>query len=105
MPTLSEFIRANNNSNQCGTYSLNNSNYSICKNTNWMNSIFSSSTGLWTMTPSNDSTSFVNYIQANGRILTDYVAVSSYDVLPVVILMPDTQLSGSGTQSDPYRLS
>ena len=101
MPTLSEFIRANNNSNQCGTYSLNNSNYSACKSTNWMVKSFSNSTGIWTITPS--ISGIINYVQANNRILTDSATVA-YDILPVIVLIPDTQLSGAGTQSNPYRI-
>ena len=101
MPRLSEYIRANSNIAQCGSYSLNNSNYSACKSTNWMVKSFSNSTGIWTITPSISGT--INYVQANNRILTDSATVA-YDILPVVFLIPDTQLSGAGTQSNPYRI-
>lgn len=101
MPRLSEYIRANSNIAQCGSYSLNNSNYSACKSTNWMVKSFSNSTGIWTITPSISGT--IHYVQANNRISTDSATVA-YDILPVIVLMPDTQLSGAGTQSNPYRI-
>ena len=40
LPTLSEYFRASSNKEQCGTFSLNNSNYSTCKNSDWMFNIF-----------------------------------------------------------------
>lgn len=94
MPRLSEYIRANSNIAQCGLYSLNNSNYSACKSTNWMVKSFSNSTGIWTITPSISVT--IHYVQANNRISTDSATVA-YDILPVIVLIPDTQLSGAGT--------
>ena len=39
MITASEYLRANPNTEQCGNLSINNTNKSTCKTTNWMYNI------------------------------------------------------------------
>ena len=64
LPTLSEYLRANSNKEQCGTYSLNNSNYSTCKNSDWMyiNDYW------WTLSPSSGGSSSVFIVSSIGSV-------------------------------------
>lgn len=99
--TVSEYLRANKNMQQCGTLSLNNTNKSTCLTTNWMYSIVPSAGFLWTVSAVSDSSNFVHYVYSYGNVASRYVN-SGYYVAPVVYLKSIITLSGSGTQTDPY---
>ena len=102
LPTVSEYLRANSNKEQCGTYSLNNDNYSTtCKNTTWMSSI-----NWWTLSPiSGDSNTLFN-VSGSGYVSYDYAVNTSYAVRPAITLSSKVQITGgTGTESDPYILS
>lgn len=104
--TASEYLRANTNKTQCGNLSLNNTNRSICKNTNWIYSLISSSNFLWTISPSTSSDDSVVSIYAlityAGYINNNY-ASNSYGVLPAIYLTQQTKIiGGEGSQTNPY---
>ena len=96
----SDYINANSDMNTCGTHSKYNSKYTTCSNTNWM---YISGTSWWFLSPDADASSFVWSVGSDGR-LYHYAARNSYRVRPAVYLTSNLFLSGSGTQSDPYRI-
>ena len=106
MITVSEYLRANTNTEQCETIGLNNTNRTTCKETNWMYSIVSSAGTFWTISPYASTSAAVftvngvsaGYIGSNGALL-------SYDVSPVVYLKSDITLIGDGSQGNPYVIS
>ena len=99
--TASEFIRCNSNKSSCGTLSLHNSNYSTCKNTNWVNK---NKIGWWTMTPSGNGNEIL--VANNDSTLTRHVSMAKYySYYPVVTLSSSVKITGgTGTQSNPYTL-
>ena len=105
MITVSEYLRANTNTEQCGNLSINNTNRAICLTTNWMYSIVPSNGYLWTISP-NDSGSnsvfFVSGFAGNAGRLSRGIVDTSGGVSPVLYLSSDISLSGSGTAGDPY---
>ena len=110
MITVSEYLRANTNTEQCGNFSLNNSNYSTCKTTDWMFNIVPSNGHLWTI--SHYASSIVNSVfsvlggSSDAGRLNHIVAFNSFvGVSPAVYLSSDITLSGSGTQSNPYKIN
>ena len=99
--SASEYLRANTNTEQCGNYKLNNTNYNTCKTTNY---IVPTSGYLWTVSPSASLTTDVLLVSGNGNVGYN-IANSSYNgVLPVLYLTSDIHLDGEGTQSNPYRV-
>ena len=102
LPTLSEYIRANSNKEQCGTYSLTNDNYSTCKNSDWMfNSDY-----WWTLSPTSGNSYNVFYVNNYGYVRFDYADYMSPTVRPAITLSSKVQITGgTGTASDPYILS
>ena len=100
LATASEVIRTNSNVNSCGTSSKNNSNYSTCKNTNWM----INGSPYWLVTPTTIAyASF--YCDKNGRILSDNVGDYRYRIVPTLYLKTSVQITGGdGSQSNPYIL-
>ena len=98
--SASDYINANSDMNTCGTHSKNNSNYRTCRNTNWM---YISGTNWWTLSPRANNSRFVFTVNDGGAV-DSYPAKYSYGVRPAVYLTSSLYLSGSGTQSDPYRI-
>ena len=96
--TISEYLRANTNATECGTFSLNNKNYEKCAATNWL---VQDRDTLWTISPMFDDTNVVFNIFTDGYISNNYVR-TKVGVTPVVYLSSGTTLRGSGTKSDPY---
>ena len=102
LPTLSEYLRANSNKEQCGTYRLNGSNYSTCKNSDWM----FNSDSWWTLSPISGSSSFVFLVNSIGYVYNYYADYTGYAVSPAITLSSEVQITGGiGTESDPYILS
>lgn len=99
--TVSEYIRASNNTEQCSNFNLNNDNYETCQTTNWLYK----NLDYWTITAlSTGLNNGVLYIN-NGKIegqSTDGFPSASRSVFPVLYLSSDITLSGTGTQQDPY---
>ena len=96
--TVSEYLRANTNIAQCETFSLNNSNSSTCKNTNWMvNGDF-----WWTLSPhSNSYSNNVWFVYSSGSV-DNANANASPGVRPSLYLTSNITLQGEGTSSNPY---
>ena len=102
LPTLSEYLRANSNKEQCGTFSLNRNNRSTCKNSDWM----FNSDDWWTLSPHSGFSYFVFYVFSIGGVNYYNARTTSYAVRPAITLSSEVQITGgSGTQSNPYTLS
>ena len=100
--TASEYLRANTNTELCGNFSLNNSNYSTCQTTNWL----SKGTMYWTISPNAGNSYRVFTVYNDGNLYHDKLDSSTtYAVLPAITLSSDISLSGSGTSGDPYRIN
>ena len=104
LPTLSEYIRANSNKEQCGTFSLNNDNYSTtCKNSDWM---FNSTLSWWTLSPNSDTSDALFYVDYDGSVYDGSAGNPNYAVRPAITLSSKVQITGGdGSQSNPYTLS
>ena len=102
LPTLSEYLRANSNKEQCGTFSLNNSKYSTCKNSDWMfnNDLW------WTLSPDSGTPSDVFDVTSYGSVYSRIARSTDRAVRPAITLSSEVQITGGiGTESDPYILS
>ena len=96
----SDYINANSDMNTCGTQSKNYANNTTCRNTNWM---YISGTHWYSLSPDSNSSSLVLYVRDKGSVNNSY-AYAYVDIRPAVYLTSSLSLSGSGTQSDPYRI-
>lgn len=108
MITVSEYLRANTNTEQCGNLSLNNSNISTCKTTDWMFNIVPSNGYLWTISPNASSRHSVFAVRGSSSDaggLANYGASDSRGVSPAVYLSSDITLTGDGSSSNPYVIS
>ena len=105
--TLSEYLRANTNTEQCGTFSLNNDNIETCLATDWMYSAVPSGGYMWTISPY-DITLF-NVFRVFGRntpgFVSSYRVSNASGVVPVLYLSSDITLNGTGTSGSPYVIS
>ncbi len=99
--SLSDYIKVNSDMETCGTYSTNNSSYTTCRNTNWM---YISGTNWWTLSPNAGNSNDVFRVSNDGSVRS-YNAQRSYGVRPAVFLSSSLRFSGSGSQSDPYRIN
>ena len=98
--TVSEYLRANTNKEECGNFSLNNDNYITCRTTNWL---FKETT-YWTISPRAVHSSIVFAVYFGGNLSHNF-ALNAGAVLPAITLSSDISLSGSGTSGDPYRIN
>ena len=108
MITASEYLRANTNTEQCGNLSINNTNYTTCKTTNWMYSIVPSNAYLWTISPLGSTSTSVFDVSAgtsNAGSLSSFHAGNSHGVSPVLYLSSDITLTGDGSQGNPFQIS
>ena len=101
--STSEYIRANTNTDMCGTVRLNNDNY--C--TNWMST--SNVRYWWTINGTSGNSTFVyfyNYGELYASVYGHNVNVSQYGVRPAVYLSSNLKIiSGSGTQNSPFQIA
>ena len=98
---VSDYIKANNNVDSCGTLSLNQSNYSTCKTTNWIFASFAS-TYSWIIAPySGSSTYFVFFVSSEGYP-SGINAGGGRGVAPVLYLSFNISFWGDGTSDSPY---
>ena len=66
--SVSEYLRANTNSDECGSLYLNNTNYEKCRATNYLNQIsIPDYTMIWTITPIVNSTNATNDMNVNSQ--------------------------------------
>ena len=107
MITASEYLRANTNTEECGNLSLNNTNRTTCKTTNWMYNIVPSDGYLWIISPTASDSLTVFCVVGNasiaGRVSSSF-ANASFGVSPALYLSSDITLSGTGESSNPYKI-
>ena len=97
--TASEYLRANTNKEACGTFILNNGNFSTCQTTNWL---FKKDL-YWTLSPYASNSSHILDVYTDG-VLFSHFAHDSNGVRPTITLSSDISLSGSGTVEEPYTI-
>ena len=105
MITVSEYLRANTNIEECGNLSINNTNITTCKTTNWMYNIVPSDGILWTISPNPSLSARVFNVfgyASNAGYVSNNLANGSFGVSPAVYLSSDITLQGTGTELDPY---
>ena len=98
--TVSEYLRANTNKEQCESFSLNNDNYNTCKTTNWL----VRDIAYWTISAYAGSIDRAFGIASFGGTISEFDVYISYAVFPAMYLINDINLSGSGTESDPFQI-
>ena len=110
MITASEYLRANPNTEQCGNMSINNTNYSTCKTTNWIYNIVPLGREIWTISPDADYSTAVFLVEAfdtslyAGKLIAFYTGFLQSGVSPTLYLNSDITLTGKGTESNPYTI-
>ncbi len=99
LPTVSEYIRANSNKNQCGTLSSNSDNTKTCINSNWMYI----DDYWWLLSPSFGGSDTVFYVDSIGGIYGNWTDAMLSAVRPTVTLSSEVQIiGGDGSQSNPF---
>ena len=99
--SFSDALLANSNTVQCGSATDNYSNLETCKTTNYL---IPSSGYYWLVSPYAGNSGYVRGVSSDGTLDIGYRAGNSYGVRPAVYLTSSLSLSGSGTESDPYRI-
>lgn len=103
LATVSKYIRSNSNKSSCGSFGLNNDNYSICKNTGWM---YYSSTWWWTLSSSATGSGGVFYVDYRGNIETYNASGTNISVHPALYISSEAKITGGdGSRSNPYEIS
>ena len=108
--SISEYIRANSNKNNCGTILLNNVNVKTCIETNWIymlvqNRGYFASTITANIDENTDILGFSTFPGAGGSVSSYYSGDTSLTI-PTLYLKSEIQIiRGTGTKSDPYELS
>ena len=102
--SASEYLRANTNTEECGTYILNTDNISICRTTNWMFSSMINSPWTWTISSKFGNSYDVLTVNGSGS-LDNVAAIYGNTVSPALYLSSDITLTGTGTQADPYKIT
>lgn len=99
--TASEYIRANSDSNNCGSfYKLSIEQTGECRNTNWM---YTKKYWWWGISPF--SSSEILYIDEDGNLRSGNTYSNTFGARPVVNLKSGTVLSGKGTKENPYKIN
>ena len=99
LPTVSEFIRANTNIEQCGNLNLINIDQICDWSTNWMYNSLDGSVIF--LTPNNYIGDYSVIYWFDPNIIGD-MASYSRDVAPSLYLSSDITLSGTVSEEDPY---
>ncbi len=99
--SFSDALLANSNTVQCGSATDNYSNLETCKTTNYL---IPSSGYYWLVSPYTNYSSLVHVVGSDGAFNYGHSARESGGVRPAVYLTSSLSLSGSGTESDPYRI-
>ncbi len=104
--SVSEYLNANSNINQCGTLSLNNNNTNSCIKTNWIYDIAPVDGNTWTITPNFDNNYSVFVIQkleTPGNVHFINASNTESYVVPALYLSENTLItSGNGTKENPF---
>jgi len=101
---LSDYVRANTNTEQCGNISLISNNGNICKTTNYL---IPSSGTMWTITPNQtqiDLRPRILCVDKSSYIYQPHAYDLNYSVFPTVYLPSDIYLDGEGTETNPYTI-
>ena len=104
LPTLSEYLRTNSNSNckTFRTYNNNSNNSNTCRNTTWM---YYSSNYWWTLSPTSASSYGVFSVYSVGAVGARSASYTTYAVRPAITLSSEVQITGGdGSQSNPYTI-
>ncbi len=106
--TSSEYLRANNNIEQCDNTALNNANAETCITTNWIYKICPENNHLWTITPHNasrfDVIVVISVYGHEGGVYGNNARLSHYSFSPALYLSSEITLSGTGQENDPYQI-
>ncbi|MCI9110795.1 MAG: hypothetical protein HFH47_03155, partial [Bacilli bacterium] len=100
---LSDFIRANTNTEQCGNFKLNNSNRNTCATTNYIVSSVPTSELLWTISPNVDNSIYLFCMDSRGYV-DIFDAASGIAVCPTLYLTSKINIEGEGTEDNPYKI-
>ena len=104
--SVSEYLNANSNINQCGTLSLNNNNTNSCIKTNWIYDIAPVDGNTWTITPNFDNNYSVFVIQkleTPGNVHFINASNTESYVVPALYLSENTLITGgNGTKENPF---
>ncbi|MCI9063823.1 MAG: hypothetical protein HFJ17_04405 [Clostridia bacterium] len=96
--SVSDYIKANANTAQCGNFNLHVSNNEVCKQTNYLFKSYS----YWTITPRINYTNTVYLIATDGTISGMTARNTWVPIIPVVFLKSGLTLEGKGTENNPY---
>ena len=96
-----DYLNANSNQSLCSSVMGFDSNLETCVTTDWM---YIPGTYWWSLSP-NANNSYGVFNVFNDGIVIGYDARNSIGVRPAVFLSSSLSFSGSGTQSDPYRIN
>ena len=99
--SVSDYLRANANMEQCGILKLIGDNMETCKTTNY---IMPSLINMWFISPEADNVNSGFILNNVGNISTAAM-VSGGGIHPALYLKSDITLSGSGTSDNPYTIN
>ena len=97
---FTDYYKANSNPLACGSFELTMNHYSICYKTNWMANI--STYYYWSINPFVENMIF-SFVPGSSSQMLPSASNEPISVLPVVYLKSDIILTGTGTESNPYR--
>ncbi len=103
--TISDRIRTYTNTESCGSYSDIIANEDLCADYSWVfNNTNSTKNYFWLLSPYigydwAENSIYISNLKAIGQ---DSANFSNFGVVPVLYLKSDINLSGEGTQSNPY---
>ena len=97
--TVSEYLRANTNIEQCGNILLNNANRTTCVTTNWMYT----SLNTWSISAVSSTQGTSTCIQ-DSNFIWNLAVKNSVEVYPSVYLSSNIVITGDGTESVPYQI-
>jgi len=108
--SLSDYIKSNLNTAECGNLKLSITNYDNCEGTTWMQDAVTSTSEeenawLWTITPVYNQAIYVFHVDIWGGV-GFFSAYDSRDgVAPALYLKSNITLLGNGTHTNPYRIA
>ena len=101
LPTVSEYLRTNSNTNVCKTLHLNNWNYSTCTNTTWL----FNGEAFWMITALAGNSENAFFLDSDVGLI-DYYGVSyTGSVCPSLYLNQNIKITGgTGSKTNPYTI-
>lgn len=100
--SVSEYLKANSNTEQCGSIMQNNLGIETCKTTNWL---FFPNLVWWTITAYQPGYDGYYVMPIRNGQFTDGISVGNlYSVRPSLYLSSDIKLTGEGTTDNPYKI-